>query len=543
MTPGNEDASPYNDYSLLEGEVRLVVLKQQSDIDAPVECGLEVVRLEDGEVRFEALSYTWGPPFEDQVLPDQAILLNGIEMKVRGNLFDALRQFRLMDRPRYIWIDALSINQESSDERSHQVSVMGRIFAKASKVIVWLGQETNDHDGEVSIAFLRSVLECEEEVLRVYNNVSARSVAFQHALRKPQTTFTALVASKFPQYLCDPEDRWYGEKNRQYNFALQSLIRFFSRRYFKRRWVLQEIFHAQDAEVYCGPHKISWVTMMSATQKHYVQTPDPRFFHRSIFTLDNLDKYHQGGSAAVMFKLMDAFLEHKCEDPRDRLYALLSLQSTPCMKPNYAWSVSRLWTEFSVKCILEGLVDTLLLLAALQLRDYRKAKDPTLRSWVPDFSLNFSHMDIGIVAMKEDCDSFAIPDLDDSLYCTLPCFGEIVMKNGWAILCPFVAQGLLPEVPDNPPSSYWSQFGSSISSLKVVPGRYSSLRFDELNSFNLREDDLLCQGPQLWALILRRVPERLTADIKSYRIIDIALTAYESRDFWPKARRRQVRIV
>jgi hypothetical protein len=40
----------------------------------------------------------------------------------------------------YLWIDAISINQETLEERNHQVGIMGEIYSRAECVIIWLGR-------------------------------------------------------------------------------------------------------------------------------------------------------------------------------------------------------------------------------------------------------------------------------------------------------------------------------------------------------------------------------------------------------------------
>lgn len=39
----------------------------------------------------------------------------------------------------YLWIDAICINQATTLEKNHQVSMMGMIYSQAECVIVWLG--------------------------------------------------------------------------------------------------------------------------------------------------------------------------------------------------------------------------------------------------------------------------------------------------------------------------------------------------------------------------------------------------------------------
>jgi hypothetical protein len=59
----------------------------------------------------------------------------------RENLWAFLRQSQETLPDATFWIDALCINQKSNKERGHQVQLMGDIYSRASKVVVWLGDE------------------------------------------------------------------------------------------------------------------------------------------------------------------------------------------------------------------------------------------------------------------------------------------------------------------------------------------------------------------------------------------------------------------
>lgn len=99
---------------------------------------------------YDALSYTWGP---NDASTNHEICLNGKPFVVRSNLHDALKAFEAKSRytpvqsssnaglPRYLWIDALCIDQESDLERNHQVCLMKIIYSRADHVLVWLGAE------------------------------------------------------------------------------------------------------------------------------------------------------------------------------------------------------------------------------------------------------------------------------------------------------------------------------------------------------------------------------------------------------------------
>lgn len=93
---------------------------------------------------------------------------NGHECTVTKNLGAALQKLRLPDGARKIWIDALCINQDDVLERNEQVRLMGEIYSRCSRVIVWLGQDQFPKLGPWKVELKRT-----QEVLRhVYTGCS-----------------------------------------------------------------------------------------------------------------------------------------------------------------------------------------------------------------------------------------------------------------------------------------------------------------------------------------------------------------------------------
>ncbi|KAF2029449.1 HET-domain-containing protein, partial [Setomelanomma holmii] len=94
---------------------------------------------------YRCLSYRWG----DQTCR-KPILLNGKLFFVGTNLHDFLEETFIWSRSppnrsifdEALWIDSICINQESVEERGHQVQRMERIYARARLVLVWLGKAT-----------------------------------------------------------------------------------------------------------------------------------------------------------------------------------------------------------------------------------------------------------------------------------------------------------------------------------------------------------------------------------------------------------------
>jgi hypothetical protein len=120
-------------------EIRRLVL-QPLTAGLALQCSAETVSLFE-QPEYEALSYVWGDPSSSR-----SIDFDGTPCSVTKNLAIALDYLRLNDKPRRLWIDALCINQRITKERNEQVGLMGEIYAKASLVLVWLGEASEGSD-------------------------------------------------------------------------------------------------------------------------------------------------------------------------------------------------------------------------------------------------------------------------------------------------------------------------------------------------------------------------------------------------------------
>src|ERR1700761_8196449 len=102
---------------------RLLKLYPSSLIEADIHCDLITTNLKD-EPSYEALSYTWGDP-----PAGKTILLHGVVFNVTDNLSVALQYLRHSDKPRYLWVDAICIDQKNDRERTQQVLQMRLIYS------------------------------------------------------------------------------------------------------------------------------------------------------------------------------------------------------------------------------------------------------------------------------------------------------------------------------------------------------------------------------------------------------------------------------
>jgi hypothetical protein len=141
----------YPALNLEHDEIRLVVLHRNkypretvlgkggtSQTPRRLHCDIKHVKLAD-KPSYEALSYTWGSPHKTT-----EISIGRSIHRIRHNLWEAL--FSLASTgsnsvpfPRYLWIDALCINQNDTTERNHQVAQIGKIYTQAKVVLIWLG--------------------------------------------------------------------------------------------------------------------------------------------------------------------------------------------------------------------------------------------------------------------------------------------------------------------------------------------------------------------------------------------------------------------
>ncbi|KAK0648689.1 heterokaryon incompatibility, partial [Cercophora newfieldiana] len=89
---------------------------------------------------YDALSYTWGDHVPSQF---RAISCNGCTVSVTPSLFSALSRLRYPYQPRNLWVDAICINQQNDEEKAVQIQHMLTIYMKARTVVGWLGPESS----------------------------------------------------------------------------------------------------------------------------------------------------------------------------------------------------------------------------------------------------------------------------------------------------------------------------------------------------------------------------------------------------------------
>ena len=315
-------------------QIRLLTLLKGKGDDA-LEVSLRTATLtEEATPTFEALSYAWGTRAAavDVIARAETDGTSSeiFHLDVRENLASALWHLRFADHDRVLWVDTICIDQSNMQERSSQVANMANVYRLASRVLVWLGPESDN-----SKLALDKLGELGSNVIvdwRTYALTTGDTAESHWADRMVPLPFAE-------EEIC----------------AIESL---FSRSWFFRLWVIQEVKLAQEAVVVCGHTSLPWKALMisvfclqtkGTTRRLVVGNPQEQWLFQTYFALHNPQvKEH-------LTKLFHMASVLRCTDDRDRVYALPPLAGAPLadlnVVPDYTAPVMEVYRNFVLKCI------------------------------------------------------------------------------------------------------------------------------------------------------------------------------------------------
>ncbi|KAF1830283.1 hypothetical protein BDW02DRAFT_507917, partial [Decorospora gaudefroyi] len=213
----------------------------------------------------------------------KTVLLNGKPFVVWRNLFNFLdlastHHWSGLSTPCRYWVDALCIDQSSILERNHQVAQMGKIFAGAQRVHVWLGQ----------------VPSADTECVRSFFEDPVDKISFS------DWSFTI----------------------RRNMHVIECNI--FHNEYWSRAWVTQEILLARDVVIVCGTHHIKMLRLVERARYFVLNWFDTAF---QLLAIPEND--HSQTAGLPLITLLSYFRLKKCKIAHDRVYSLLSLCNGP----------------------------------------------------------------------------------------------------------------------------------------------------------------------------------------------------------------------
>lgn len=361
--------------------LRLIEIDDSRDESGMVRCRM-YTHPEHAPVKYETLSYTWGDG--TRKVP---ILIDEREFMVTTNLRDALRHLRFTTSFRRVtefplWIDAICINQEDSDERDAQVRRMKTIYEQAERVIIWLGKYNEPTDASFRLNLSQwNVYGVEEN-----SEAMARSAMILILLLQKETDQTQ--SSEISENSIRLADCAHA-----YNLQVWTqLARLFYRPWFERLWIIQELAVSRKAIVRWGNLQVDWQILEKAARfilhpEEDALSPDIRRLfpvlgaHRiTQVSLQSMFKFDKKNILSALHNTQST----KCSDPRDRLFAILGVvDDVDDVEIDYSIPVTEVYIKWAQKRIKR--LHSLDVLNACA--DSSRAGD--LPSWVPDLRRPF----------------------------------------------------------------------------------------------------------------------------------------------------------
>ncbi len=342
------------------GSFRLLEVQPGNGKDR-ILCQLKIHAIWCDTPQYEALSYAWG-----DVTDRIDITCDGKVVWITRNLFDALHRIRQPRHPRFIWADAICIDQQNMVERGRQVCLMGPIFRTAKRVLIWARRDPRQHAAN-AFQILCMIAEQPECLTN--------------------TTYNSMASLLLQR-------------------DMEALEAFYAILWFRRLWVIQEVVLSSSALMLWGTEKVPWAVVGRATKNIradfelwslLVGDGDAVENADLIWSLKSDDRNH---SKRHSFRwLLQRTRVFEASMPEDRIFALLGLpnddteQGLLLVQPDYTMSLSDLYLKVA-RGILEG-SSTLILLSAFR---HGREIDETALTWVPHWDRFYHHILLGIDA-------------------------------------------------------------------------------------------------------------------------------------------------
>lgn len=279
---------------------RFVEIESSKDDSAQISC--KHVRIPFSQrPKFVALSYMWGDSNAQK-----KILLNGEEFAVTENLLSALLHLRRKNtlEDTLFWIDAISINQDDTNEKSQQVRIMNHIYDRASSVIVWLGDSYSK---------------------------------YQDTLRSSELQRKAggFVPSPSTQNIKTTEYIESSNGASEETMMAHSLAR---DEYWTRLWIIQELGKARLLRVCFGGWEWSWKNFIHFLTMHNIGQEGPLRLSRQLRQAPN--------GTHFLSQLLEDHGQAVCKNSKDKIYGLVGLAADAVGFPiDYSKSLIEIWVD------------------------------------------------------------------------------------------------------------------------------------------------------------------------------------------------------
>ncbi|CAN9446631.1 unnamed protein product [Alternaria alternata] len=394
--------------------IRILTLYPAEQYTDAIKCTIEAIELE--EASYNALSYSWAMDEDGDYSQNHEIFMNGNRQLITRNLSEGLRRIRVCDEPIRIWIDAVCINQQNDVERSVQVAMMADIYARAEKVLVWLGNGTEEKEDLAMLGLFDRIKQRTEQV----EPWKEPGWIHQNCFVLPLLGEDSLLCSGCVAYqqsesgggdISEHEAHvdWLKEcfRSKPPPFTQTAIdrtnmaMRFFSRRYWKRRWILQELSLSNTHHWYWGQHVLDisdfpekWIEdlvqaiwlvghgLEETSSDLAITAGRPSPFRTRTKGLSELcsSQNHDIKGKRDWNWLLNDFHSSECSEPKDMYYALASMADLE-IRIDYSLTVAQVFQQFAETMLDNGEWIWVFYCAA---KTPNNQQSLTMPSWVPD---------------------------------------------------------------------------------------------------------------------------------------------------------------
>ena len=365
-------AGIYRPLELTREEIRLLELLPGPSVDAqeesPLRCNL-LYRFLDEPGEYEGLSYVWGEPTLTEV-----VHVDGHEVRITKNLDIALRHLRLESEPRVLWVDALCINQEDVNERSHQVTLMKSIYQRCKQDVAWLGPTADDKSSRAAKVALGFDL---------MQKMGSKTVAnlFSDAWDRDDEK--------------DPERKKIKVLKEAQKNALHHA--FNAPQLWERIWVVQELACSGEVMLVYGRRTLNWKFLADFLgDRPYADAFHAPFGHghqgpiltslfgrpQSIEQQRRIMRDVENGYSSTLLDVLARFRYASATDPRDAIYGLLGLVTEPhSIRVDYCKTKKQVFTD-----VAEWLINSRGDLDIIDQNPWQTDLPKQRPTWAPEFA-------------------------------------------------------------------------------------------------------------------------------------------------------------
>jgi hypothetical protein len=283
---------------------------------------------------------------------------------------------------KWVWADAICINQDDIIERNSQVQLMSDVYSTATGVAIWLGADPEGHAQDAFAAI---------ELIALFLSTYQK---FATDMRNKGIVWNNQGRGHFTFELCEAL-----LKSKSIENPWPSLRTVFMVAYWTRIWCVQEVYLAHEQTLFFGAAELNGRSL-SAFTDWYVREDYRRILGASesrtkeqialgdscisqAWTTFN----HQTRNAKDLFLVCHDFHNLHATNPRDKVYGVLGMWRPPSaghrsIEIDYNKSVAEVYTDVVTQAICDR-KDLFVLRLVDHDTDHNFEEKDEFPSWVP----------------------------------------------------------------------------------------------------------------------------------------------------------------